>query len=66
MKSILRKGLKMRLGRRKIQKTKYTYTLALPPFWIRDKGLEKGDQVEIEINRAGNLVLKPPAGGPGK
>lgn len=34
------------------------YFLSLPSQIVRAKGWKKGDQINIEINKEGNIVLK--------
>jgi len=53
------KRLKMKLGTRKIQQTKFTHTIALHPAWIRDRKLSKGCKLEQETTAEGDLILRP-------
>ncbi len=47
------------MGIRKIKERNYTRDVALPLDWIKSKGLDAGDKVELELTRAGNLLVKP-------
>jgi len=42
---------------RKLSKVRYTYYLALPPDWVRDK--VRNGRVEITLEEDGNLKIKP-------
>jgi len=40
---------KLKMGDRKVQQTRYSFTVPLPPNWIRTMGIKKGDVVSIEM-----------------
>jgi antitoxin component of MazEF toxin-antitoxin module len=44
-------------GKRNIMTMNYTRYLALPKAWIDAMGLEKGDQVKIEMDNENRLIL---------
>lgn len=46
-------------GLRKLQKIQYSHLVALPPFWIKDMGIEKGDQLKIEMLEDKTLKISP-------
>ena len=46
-------------GERKLINMNYTRYLALPKAWIDAMRLEKGDQVNIEMDNENRLVLSP-------
>lgn len=39
----------LQMGERKVQKVRYSFTVPLPPNWIRTMGIKKGDKVSIEM-----------------
>jgi len=39
----------LQMGDRKVQQTRYSFTVPLPPNWIRTMGIKKGDVVSIEM-----------------
>jgi antitoxin component of MazEF toxin-antitoxin module len=43
---------------KKIQKIGYTYVVSLPPFWIRNLELKKGDLIDIDILDDRSLMVK--------
>jgi len=47
------------LGKRRIQQARYTYTVPLPPVWIRAMGIKKGDSVVFELIEDNNLKIVP-------
>jgi antitoxin component of MazEF toxin-antitoxin module len=46
-------------GLRKLQKIQYSHLIALPPFWIKDMGIEKGDSLKIEMMEDKTLRISP-------
>lgn len=46
-------------GLRKLQKIQYTYLLALPPEWVKDLKIEKGDSLKIEMQNDKTLLIIP-------
>jgi len=46
-------------GTRRIIGINYTRYLALPKFWLKNCGLEKGDFVQVTLGDDGSLVLRP-------
>lgn len=51
--------MQMEFGTRVIQKINYTYTVSLPPVWVRDRRLKKGSKLELKMTGDGDLVLTP-------
>lgn len=47
------------LGRRKVQLITGNHLLNLPAVWVRSRGVEKGMEIEIQLNSDGDLVLRP-------
>jgi len=45
--------------RRKIKAINYTRDIALPKDWVRDKGLDSGDEVELSMTESGDLLVTP-------
>ncbi len=44
---------------RKIQKNLYTYWTTLPPEWITNMNLRKGDEISVEMIEDGSLLIRP-------
>lgn len=44
---------------RKIQKNLYTYWTTLPPEWITNMNLRKGDEISVEMVEDGSLLIRP-------
>ncbi len=48
-------------GRRKVQKTRYTHWITLPPEWLINVGVGKGDELILEMSSDKSLKLSRPA-----
>ena len=46
-------------GKRKIKAMNYTRDISLPKDWLRFHGLEKNDEVKVELTESGDLLIKP-------
>lgn len=46
-------------GLRKLQKIQYSYLIALPPGWVKDMEIEKGDSLKIEMLEDKTLRISP-------
>lgn len=46
-------------GKRKIQKSNYSYWVTLPLNWLQNNRLERGDEIELDMSETGELILKP-------
>ncbi len=46
-------------GERKIQKSKYTHWITLPPEWLTNMGLGRGDSVCVEMQEDQSLRIAP-------
>ncbi len=44
---------------RKIQKTRYTHWITLPPEWLENMGIGKGDKVSVEMMEDQSLRIAP-------
>lgn len=51
--------MRFNFGRKKIQKTKYTHWVTLPPEWVTNMGIRKGDEVTIELCDDLSLRIAP-------
>ena len=49
-------------GKRKIKAMNYTRSISLPKDWLRFHGLEKNDEVKVELTESGDLLIKPAKG----
>jgi antitoxin component of MazEF toxin-antitoxin module len=47
------------LGQRRIQKVGYSYMLPLPPTWVKDMKIEKGDTLSIKMTEDKSLRIEP-------
>lgn len=57
------KGLIVKLGERPIWQVNQSKTLTLPPLWLVNSGLNKGDKVRLEMNiQDKSLVIRPAKG----
>ena len=50
------------LGRRKVSRANYTFTVSLPVLWIHKVGLKVGDYVEMFWEPDGALTVRPVRG----
>jgi len=50
-----------KLGKRKIQRLKYSFFVSIPKIWLENRGLQKGSTVELEVDDRGDLVVRPAA-----
>lgn len=46
-------------GTRKLQKIRYSFTVAIPPQWVRHVGLEQNGSVELRMNNDDTLLIVP-------
>lgn len=53
------KETRINLGKRKIQQSRYTYIVPLPPTWVRAMGIKKGDSVVFELTEDNSLKIVP-------
>ncbi len=44
---------------RKVQQNQYTYWTSLPPEWIMNMKLRKGDEISVEMIEDGSLLIRP-------
>jgi len=49
--------MKIKIKKRKIQQTGYTYWVSLPSVWIKSLDLFKGSKLSMEIQENGDLVI---------
>lgn len=45
-------------AKRKIQNNRYTHWITLPPEWLSNMGIGKGDELSVEMTDEG-LLIKP-------
>lgn len=48
----------LKLGKRKIWGINYSRAVTLPLVWIDNMNLDRGGEVEMEMNERGDLILK--------
>ena len=52
-------------GRRKLQQSNYSYWISLPLNWLKNNELERGDEIIVDMNELGELILRPLPSTPG-
>jgi antitoxin MazE len=53
-------------GKRRVIKVRYTHLLAIPPEWIRNMNISKGDELKIEMAEDSSLRITPISTGPAR
>lgn len=48
-----------KLKRSKVRAIGYSRYISVPKAWLEDEGLEIGDQVQIWLNKNGNIEIEP-------
>jgi antitoxin component of MazEF toxin-antitoxin module len=44
---------------RKIRAMNYTHMVSIPKVWLRSNDLDTGDQVSLEMQEDGSLIIRP-------
>lgn len=52
-----------KLGKRRIWAVNYSRAVTLPLIWVKNMNLERGGEIEMEMDEHGNLILKAPKEG---